>query len=383
MEHAEDEKRNDIQVQMNKFEKMHRPQSSLIQEKYHVTRLRTFAKLNGYQENFEDFDTEDLDSLLRHFYNNLSKENGESYSCASLLCIRAAISRHLSNSPHNKPYNLIEDRQFLSSNNMLKAKMAESLKSGRAPKHFDMIQPGDQEKLKIYFDRSSPLKLQEEVWYTFVYHFGNRGRESIKELKKQDFRFGMDGDGEEYCELTKVLGQKNVTPDDNDNLKCGRVYSTKSNDCPVYCLKLYLSKMSETKDDTFWPKPKRAILNQNCWYEKRQVVGRTVLGEYMKRISTNACLSRIYTNHCVRPTMITNLKSNGFKNDEICLITGHKSERSINRYDRLANERTIKRLSNSLSIGKIETNTEINEQKIRRTKKDCYVNCTFQNCTFK
>ena len=53
-----------------------------------------------------------------------------------------------------------------------------------------MIQPGDQEKLKTYFDRSNPLKLQEEVWYTFVYHFGNRGRESIKELKKQDFRLG-------------------------------------------------------------------------------------------------------------------------------------------------------------------------------------------------
>ena len=72
--------------------------------------------------------------------------------------------------------------------------------------------------------------------------------------------------------------------------------------------------------------------------------------------------------------MITNLKSNGFRNDEICLITGYKNERSINRYDRLANERTIKRLSNSLSIGKIERNVDILDQKIKRTDKDCYVN---------
>ena len=43
----EDEKEmqeNIIELQMNTFENTQRAHSSLIQEKYHVTRLRTFAK---------------------------------------------------------------------------------------------------------------------------------------------------------------------------------------------------------------------------------------------------------------------------------------------------------------------------------------------------
>ena len=57
-------------------------------------------------------------------------------------------------------------------------------------------------------DGTTPQKLQEEAWYTFVYHFGNRGREGIKDLKKQDFEFPFDSDGKEFCELVSSVEQK-------------------------------------------------------------------------------------------------------------------------------------------------------------------------------
>ena len=229
--------------------------------------------------------------------------------------------------------------------------------------------------LENYFDRTTPQKLQEEAWYTFVYHFGNRGREGIKELKKQDFVFRFDSDGKEFCELVSSIEQKNVTPDNSENVKCARIYSTGKENCPLQCIKLYLSKIENNDHPSFWPKPKR-VPTVNCWYEKKQIVGRTVLDEMMKRISRNASLSRIYTNHCVRPTVVSNLKSSGFKNDEICLITGHKSETSISRYDRLVHDRTLKRLSSSLS-----KETVVSE-KIKKSEGVSFNSCIFQNCNF-
>ena len=370
-----DDNKDDIAREMDLFEKTQRPTSSLNQERYHVNSLRKFAKDNGYDEEFESLEIKDLDTLLRRFYCNLHKQDGNPYSCASLLCIRAAIFRHLSNAPWNKPYNLISDREFLASNNMLKAKMAQSMKSGKVTKHYEMIQEGDQKILENYFDRSTPQKLQEEAWYTFVYHFGNRGREGIKELKKQDFVFRFDSDGKEYCELDSCIDQKNVTPDNSESVKCARIYSTGRENCPVQCLKLYLSTIENTGHDSFWPKAKR-VPTANCWYETKQIVGRTVLGEMMKRISRNAGLSRIYTNHCVRPTVVSNLKTSGFKNEEICLITGHKSETSIRRYDRLVHDRTLKRLSSSLSKENV-----VNE-KIKISEGVAFNSCVFQNCNF-
>ena len=57
-----------------------------------------------------------------------------------------------------------------------------------------------------------------------------------------------------------------------------------------------------------------------------QVIGIKTLSNMMKTISSDAGLSQIYTNHCIRATCISTLDNNGFVASHIMSITGHKSE---------------------------------------------------------
>ena len=59
----------------------------------------------------------------------------------------------------------------------------------------------------------------------------------------------------------------------------------------------------------------------------------------MKRISTDAKLSRTYTNHCVgRATTITELKNMGYSDENIILLTRHHNvEGKIISYYRIIN----------------------------------------------
>ena len=53
---------------------------------------------------------------------------------------------------------------------------------------------------------------------------------------------------------------------------------------------------------------------------------------FMKKLSENAGLSRVYTNHCIRSICITNLDECGFEVRHITAVSGHKSESTIKNY---------------------------------------------------
>ena len=55
----------------------------------------------------------------------------------------------------------------------------------------------------------------------------------------------------------------------------------------------------------------------------------------MPLLSVRAKLLMRYTNHCVRATVVTDLKDAGFSNHEVCAVTGRKNEMSVQSYDRL------------------------------------------------
>ena len=69
----------------------------------------------------------------------------------------------------------------------------------------------------------------------------------------------------------------------------------------------------------------------------------------MKNISRSTGLSRVYTNHCVRVTVVTELKEQGFSNDEIASLTGHKSSVSLSPEKKRLGEEKIVRCLQSRS----------------------------------
>ena len=100
----------------------------------------------------------------------------------------------------------MQDKTFLSANNMLKSKIREFIQSGQNCE--PSIEDWDQDKLALYFDESTPTILQQENWHNIIYYFGNRGREGIWQLKVDDFDFAFDSHGNEYICLVDSMRQK-------------------------------------------------------------------------------------------------------------------------------------------------------------------------------
>ena len=63
------------------------------------------------------------------------------------------------------------------------------------------------------------------------------------------------------------------------------------------------------------------------------VMGHNLLKNMMPLLSLRAKLSTRYTNHCVRASVVTDLKNAGYSNHEVCSVTGHKNESSLQHYD--------------------------------------------------
>ena len=71
----------------------------------------------------------ELDSLLRHLYASVRTKDGNEYSKAALVGMRAAINRHLDYPPFTRNINLMNDRDFMASNQVLTGLLIKSLKT--------------------------------------------------------------------------------------------------------------------------------------------------------------------------------------------------------------------------------------------------------------
>ena len=87
---------------------------------------------------------------------------------------------------------------------------------------------------------------------------------------------------------------------------------------------------------------------EDDWYDN-QVVGCDSLNNAMKNLSQKAKLSQIYTNHCIRATVVTNLDEEGFEARHIMVISSHKSENSIKSYSSKCPENKKKQMFDALA----------------------------------
>lgn len=126
--------------------------------------------------------------------------------------------------------------------------------------------------------------------------------------------------------------------------------------CPVSCFELYVSKLNPKRDD-LWQKPKKKLIDgtEQYWYVN-QVVGKDKLNDAMKKLSINAKLSRFYTNHCIRATVMGIFDEYNFASRHIMFHCGHKSESSIKQYARNVPTKTKRDMSHALAQ---ELNNEI------------------------
>ena len=248
----------------------------------------------------------------------------------------------------NKGVDVVNDTEFKRANDVFYAVCAKLKKEGKgAVIHKEPICNEDLHKLYSSLDMDSPAGLQNKVFLDYMLYFCNRGRENLRDIKQTDFGQSRDSNGTLFIYLSSDFATKNHKIDDK-KAQGGRMYETKDFLCPVKSFQKYVSKLNKDMEE-FWQRPKRSIEeNSEVWYEKSPV-GKNTLGEKVKTLSTEAGLSRTYTNHCLRATSITVLDRSGFEARHIMSVSGHQSETSIRSYASHVDEKMKKDMAMTIS----------------------------------
>ena len=182
------------------------------------------------------------------------------------------------------------------------------------------------------FADTTPIGLQNKVWFEIMMYFCRRGRENLRQLTKESFGIATDATGRRYVhqktdELTKNRQEKDEAEEG------GYMYEQADNLlCPVKLFEKYLSKLNPKCNALFQHPKKREEgsmpLAMDVWYDN-QVVGAHTLGNKIKILSRRAGLSREYTNNSIRATSVTILDNSGFKARHIMCVSGHRQESGI------------------------------------------------------
>ena len=113
----------------------------------------------------------------------------------------------------------------------------------------------------------------------------------------------------------------------------------------------------------------------------------------MSDVSKAANLGKQYTNHCVRVTVVSNLRENGLQPADIAAVTGHKNVHSVEKYVRrkrdAEKENVSTMLCNSLTMEPNGIKIQCLEEKVvnvitdpETTKDSKFIFQNNANCVF-
>lgn len=331
--------------QLNELEMSGNAKSSDEQTKRWVREFKLFLCKEQLCENFETVPPNVLNDYLRLFYASLKKKDGTYYAPSSLVCVRAAIHRYLTSPKINASVNILNDETFRRANGILKAMIKKYLTSNQPDKEnqYQRIKEEDLRKIKTYFaSKNDTITLQQECLFNIMFHFQLRGRENLRDLKQNTFKFDVYDDSREYVFINTAMLQKNVKASVNrkhfENLKEAKMITQPNSQmCPVKRLKEYLGKLPNTKDNCLFPGVKK-----DGSFSSNTVLGKDKLGNFIKNLSKAVGLDTLYTNHCLRVTGINMMHEAGMTPEEIASVTGHKDNGSVQRYLRRNNRKLIR-----------------------------------------
>ena len=222
--------------------------------------ISAWLQEKGLDEDFERQSKKELSQMFEKFYAEVRQEDGKKYGTHSMIGLRSSINRHLSHPPHNLKIDLIKDEDFLHANHVFDGYLKENKLSGSdTTKHKTPITDGDWQRLQNsrYLSPDTPTSLQNKVFIEVLTHFGRRGREGLRGLKKSSFKLCKDDEGRKYFsraynELTKN-NQASSGKDKDLNMELSLIYEQPDDKrCPVASMEKYLGKL-DPLSDVFFP----------------------------------------------------------------------------------------------------------------------------------
>ena len=152
---------------------------------------------------FELGSKEDLAQLLRRFYGDARKD-GSPYGKSALVNIRSGLNRHMTLPPLNRIINLMHDAEFKMANHVLIGQFHKIKMDGNdKTQHKLAISAADMKKMynSNALDVNNPVGLQRKVFIDITLHFSRRGREGLRELRKDSFVFRRDENDREFATI--------------------------------------------------------------------------------------------------------------------------------------------------------------------------------------
>ena len=295
----------------------------------------------------------ELAAILSSFYAEVRDQEGGRYSQSTMRGIRAGINRHLKMPPHNKNIDITKDREFCEANHIFEGYIKANIVEGNAKvKHKPSMTDRDWEILlnSKELDPRTPKGLQNKVFVNIMTHFSIRGREGLRELRKESFVVRGGDTGLEYVEVNKNF-QNFQGAFIEDKVGSERM-EQQPNDpkCPVSSFKLYVSKLNREIPTFFcYPVENPAwTYHGKTWYTKKQL-GVNTVGNWMTKLSKEVGLTKPYTNHCLRATAATRLVKARINDTQAMSVRSHNHESLLSHITE-SNASEMRHLSTLLHI---------------------------------
>ena len=303
--------------------------------------------------NIETMAPQDLDELLGKFYAEIKKQDGEDYEPESLKIMQCALDRYLKENGYE--ISIVRDREFRKSQEILNAK-AISLRQqgkGKRPHKAQPMTPVEERALweKGQLGDFNARVLTNTNFKNLTEQLGLRGRQEHYDSYVEDFIIRQQQDAGEIVEF-----REGPTRTRSGGLRIRRrstlqlMFSTDGGERdPVRLFKLWLSKRPEGMKDngplylSIIHRPK----SSEVWYTKVRM-GQNTIGNIVKSMASCLDTNKKLTNHSMRKTLVSKLKTSGQARNVICEITGHSRESSLDDYDQI-DENQRRNLSHIIS----------------------------------
>ena len=132
----------------------------------------------------EEMTASELNTALYQFYAEVRTPSGEKYKTNSFQTIRHGLNRYTSSKLN---IDIVKGEEFKEANTMFSAVMKDLKKTGfGAVNHYPPVTDNDLNLMANYFKtwRSEPVVLLHKVFVDIMLHFGRRGRENLRQLKR-------------------------------------------------------------------------------------------------------------------------------------------------------------------------------------------------------
>ena len=221
--------------------------------------------------------------------------------------------------------------------------------------HKQPITKSDMDKIQYLFDHDKGASnLQRHVWFSLTLHLGLHGRELQTKILKTDLEIGKNDQGE-YCRLSTDFATKYYQGGlGSSRRNSGAGIITAPNQ--ILSIKLFLEKLHPNCARLFQRVRTSYSPRDKVWYCNAPL-GKTTLNSMMTEILAAASLSKTYTYHCLRATVVSVLSAAGYEDRQIMAVTGHQNPKSLTSYARPTPQQQVE-MSTALDRGTPAPDTE-------------------------